>query len=220
MSDANSATSACRPPRADRDKALPARRLSPDPSSRHGARERRPRLWPALVILAVMWAILVVPGYIPQLQGSPVQLLAMLWGAGGGAIAIGLWWLFASRVPWTDRLVVLLFFSVCSLAARAVSDPSFLYFNYGPIVRGLPLATTALVLWLLVSIRFTWPVRRLVAAIVLILAWGYCDLLRLDGVWGDFQAEVHWRWEPTAEQKLPGRASAAEGHARVVAGHR
>jgi outer membrane protein assembly factor BamB len=168
----------------------------------------RPRLWPAVVILALMWAVTVIPGFIGQLQGTPWHVFAMIWGAGGGAIAIGLWWLFASRVPWTDRLMILLFFAVSSLAARPLSDPSFLYFNYGPITRGLPLTTTVLVLWLLVTPALSWPVRRLGAVAALLLAWGYCDLVRLDGVWGDFKAEVHWRWEPTAEQKYIASISA------------
>jgi outer membrane protein assembly factor BamB len=177
----------------------------------------RPRLWPAVVIIALTWIAITLPGRVPLIQGTPWHVLILIWGAAGGAICFGLWWLFASRVPWTDRLMILLFFCTSSLAARAISDPTFLYFNYGPITRGLPLTTTVLLLWFLVTPRLQWPVRRLGAALALILSWGYCDLLRLDGVWGDFEAQVSWRWEPTAEQKyLAGSAAASSPPAEVA----
>jgi outer membrane protein assembly factor BamB len=160
------------------------------------------RLWPAVVIAVLMWVVMYVPGYIPALQGTRVQVNAMLFSAMGGAGLIGLWWLLASRAHWTDRLLVLLFFAASGLAVFKLAHPSFVYLNYGPIIRGLPVATTALVVWLLLTPWVAWPVRRLGMTVAIALAWGYCCLLRLDGVWGDFQAQVSWRWEKTEEERF------------------
>jgi outer membrane protein assembly factor BamB len=176
--------------------APPPAQSAPTPPA---AAATRPRVWPGVVVVALMWAAVVGPGLIPELQGTRWQVNGMLFGAMGGAALVGLWWLFASRTPWADRLLLLLFFGVSGLAVFAVAHPSFVYMGYGPIVRGLPLASTALVAWLLLTPGLHWPTRRLGAAVAILLAWGYCCALRFDGVWGDFQAQVSWRWTPTAE---------------------
>jgi outer membrane protein assembly factor BamB len=160
-----------------------------------------------------------VPGWIPELQGTRVQINAMLFGAMGGAICVGLWWLLVSRVHWTDRLVMVLFFLTGGLAAVALAHPTFIYRNYGPIVRGLPLVSTVWVLWYLITPGMQWPARRLGAALAIALAWGYCDLLRLEGVWGDFEAQINWRWATTDEDRfmaeLAGRKAAGKDVAAV-----
>jgi outer membrane protein assembly factor BamB len=153
------------------------------------------------VLVVLMWAVMFGPGFVPSLQGTRAQVDAMLFGAMGGAGLIGLWWLLASRAHWTDRLLVLLFFAASGLAVFKLAHPSFVYLNYGPIIRGLPVATTALVVWLLLTSWLAWPVRRLGMAVAIALAWGYCCLLRLDGVYGNFETEVSWRWEQTAEDR-------------------
>jgi outer membrane protein assembly factor BamB len=159
----------------------------------------RPRLWPAVFLIAVLWAVLTSPNWVPGLKGTPVQMLVLFFGSMGVAGLYALWLLFASRLHWTDRLLLLLFVATSGFAAVALSHTTFILMGYGPIVRGLPLALTALTLWLLVTPGMSWPVRRLGAAVAVMLGWGYCDLLRLDGVWGDFEAQITWRWIPTEE---------------------
>jgi outer membrane protein assembly factor BamB len=178
----------------------------------------RPRVWPGLVIVALMWSAITLPGWIPALQGTRLQVNAMLFGAMGGAACVGLWWLLASRTPWTDRFLLLLFFGVSAFAIQPLADKSFLYMNYGPIVRGLPLATAGLVVWLLLTPALSWPIRRLGAAFVMLLCWGYCDLLRLDGVWGDFQAQIAWRWDLTEEDRYMADLASRKAETAVVTG--
>jgi outer membrane protein assembly factor BamB len=159
----------------------------------------RPRLWPALFLLAVWWALLLLPSRIPSVQGTPLQFALMFMGGMVIAALMALWLLFASRIPWSDRFLLLLFVATSGLATVALAHPTFVMMGYGPIVRGLPLATTALLAWLLVTPGVSWPVRRLGAAVTCMLGWGYCDLLRLDGVWGNFETQINWRWVPTDE---------------------
>jgi outer membrane protein assembly factor BamB len=138
----------------------------------------------------------------------------MQWGALGGTAAVLAWWLFASRGRWTDRLLVLLFLGASSVATYPLYHTKFTYRLYGPIMRGLPLATTAWVLWLLVTPGLRWPVRRAGILAAIVLALGYCTLLRFDGADGSFTPAVSWRWSPTAEDlflaELPARKAAVQ----------
>jgi outer membrane protein assembly factor BamB len=188
---------------------LPTESISAPPSVIPAAAPRL-RLWPAVVILAVEWLVLNVPGWLAP--GTALQINCMLWGAMGGSAAIIVWWLFASRAPWSDRLLVLLFLAAASVAAIPLYHPKFNYRLYGPIIRALPLATWALVLWLLLTPWLRWPIRRAGILVAIVLALGYCNLLRFHGADGNFTADVRWRWEPTAEdaylKKLPARQAA------------
>jgi outer membrane protein assembly factor BamB len=161
----------------------------------------RLRLWPGVLLAALMWAAIDGPGLIPDLQGTRIALDVMLDGALFGVIAIGLWWLFLSRAHWTDRLLILLFFVCSGGTALAIAHPSFKYMFYAPMVRGMPLASSSLILWLVVTRGLNWPIRRLGAVVAILLAWGYCCLLRFDGVTGDLQAQISWRWTQTQEER-------------------
>ena len=44
-----------------------------------------------------------------------------------------------------------------------------------------------------------WPARCAGLAVALLAAWGYVSTLRFDGVDGDFNSEIAYRWQPTAE---------------------
>jgi outer membrane protein assembly factor BamB len=152
----------------------------------------------------------------------------MFWGGIIGAALFGLWWLLLSRVHWTDRLLLLLFFGVSGATAIAFAHPTFTFMMYGPIVRGIPLAMTAWVLFLFITPGLSWPIRRLGSAVAILAGWAYCDTVRLDGVWGDFQAQISWRWVPTDEEKFlaelgqrkaaPGAEAAAEKAVELRAG--
>jgi outer membrane protein assembly factor BamB len=152
------------------------------------------------VIIAVQWLCLYVPGWV--VPGTRTQLNFMQWGALGGAAAVAAWWLLASRVRWTDRLLVVLFLAAASTAAYPLYDQRFTYRLYGPIMRALPLTTTAWALWLLVTPGLWWPARRVGILASISLALGYCTLLRFDGGDGSFNAAVSWRWSATPEERL------------------
>jgi outer membrane protein assembly factor BamB len=62
-----------------------------------------------------------------------------------------------------------------------------------------PVALTAWIVWLLVAKRLAPTWRRTGSLVVVVLAFGYFTLIRLDGLDGDLRADVKWRWAPTAE---------------------
>jgi len=164
-----------------------------------------------MVIIVIQWLVITVPGWIRP--GTREQLALMVNGAPLGAAAIALWWLFASRAPWRDRLMVLGFFVVSGVAMYPLYHPTFNFRYYGPIVRGLPLATTLWIVWLVATSPLRWPLRRLGILASILLAWCYCACLRVDGVDGAFVPDVSWRWSPTAEERFLAQLSAHKGSA-------
>jgi outer membrane protein assembly factor BamB len=157
----------------------------------------RPRLWPVVVILAVQWAAKLLTGWF--FPGEPIWFYAGFYGPMIGALVVLLWWLVASRVPWRDRLVVLLA-ALAGVAAVVFTDP------IGPEAGGytvglyaLPIGLAAGTLWLLVTPPLAWSRRRLGLVVILLLPLGYFALMRLDGVWGEMSANLNWRWSVTTE---------------------
>src|SRR5262249_11765448 len=118
------------------------------------------------------------------------------------AAALAIWWVFASRIRWAQRGLGLLVFLAAGAGSFALYHPSFAYGGFGLLLYALPTVTTAWVLWLVLTPFLRWPVRFAGLLIGFLLAWGYFDLVRFEGVDGDFSATFHYRWQPTAEQKF------------------
>src|SRR5579883_3042755 len=105
----------------------------------------RPRLWPAVVIVILEWLAITVPGWV--MPGTMIQFEAMFFGPMVGGAALVLWWLFASRIPWFDRLFGLFACAVLGAGAWCLYHPSFGMF--GLIMYALPTVTVGWVLWML-----------------------------------------------------------------------
>src|SRR6185312_12408604 len=83
-----------------------------------------------------------------------------------------LWWLFASRVRWRDRLLVfglLLVASVCLV----LLDQNPHVGGFKLMLYALPVTTAAWTVWLLLSRGLSWSWRRagVLAIIVLVFGW-------------------------------------------------
>jgi outer membrane protein assembly factor BamB len=161
--------------------------------------ERRLRIWPGVMIIALMWLGIKVPGLI--WPGTFIQFMVIFLSLIVGAAAIAAWWLFASRARWMDRLLILFVCAIGGVVAALLAHPS-IGNPMAMIMTALPWAVTAWVVWLVVTPFLSWPIRRAGLALVILLAWSYSTLLRLDGVWGSFTTELAWRWSPTAEDRF------------------
>jgi outer membrane protein assembly factor BamB len=175
----------------------------------------RLRLWPGVVIVVLQLLAIFVPEWL-SLE-PVVQFMAMMFAPMVGGAAIALWWLFASRIRWADRFIVLLVFALCGGAMWLLSHPSVSAGGYGLLLYGLPTATTCWVLWLLVTPFLRWPTRRATLLVVFVLAWGYFTLLRVDGVFGDLTSARNWRWTPTAEQEFMAQNPSVTGEGSSTA---
>lgn len=160
--------------------------------------ERRLRLWPGVAIIAVQW--IAVTAIRQIYQGTQTEFMAMMFGPMVGAGAVLLWWLFASRLRWIDRLLIP---AVCGLAGAAIifiGDQSIGMMAI--ILYALPIAISAWVGWLVITYPLNWPIRRAGLVLIFMLVAGYYTLVRMDGVTGTFAATINWRWIPSKEQEF------------------
>jgi outer membrane protein assembly factor BamB len=166
---------------------------------------QRLRIRPALVIVAVIW--LVRFGLSAFASGTlfeiPIPVISVLAGVAGGA-AILLWWLLFSRAAWSERLVVTSLLIFAGVVTYRLVHPSIAGAAMGMMlpIQATPVIATALVVWAAIARPLAGLRRAAALAAALLLACVPFTLLRTDGVTGDGQSQLQWRWTPTAEQRL------------------
>ncbi len=160
--------------------------------------ERGLRLWPAVLIVVVQWGLWLAAAYLAP--ATPFDMYARFFGPPVAVLLFLLWWLFFSRARWGDRLLLLVLI--------AAAGATMMYFEPEPHIGGfklmlyaLPVATAAWTVWLLISARLPWSVRRAVLVLLVLAPIGFFALLRMDGVWGNMAPTLAWRWSETAEAR-------------------
>jgi outer membrane protein assembly factor BamB len=165
---------------------------------------RKPlRLWPgvSVAVISVLFR-LVIPFLDPEMSiyGVFVGLI--------GALLVLLWWLFFSRAPWVERIGAVVAAAAAYFAIRPLLDPSISGGLMGRMfgVYAMPaVVPAAFVAWAVVTRNLSDGVRRATMVATIFLASGVWTLLRTDGVMGGEIALLHWRWTPTAEERLLAR---------------
>jgi len=111
-----------------------------------------------------------------------------------------IWWLAASRATWKERVFGFLGLIAVFVLTMLLVEP--LMRGPGTIYVTLPMGLTAFV------VGAAWfqkrrPLSRTSAALLLAATgFGFSVLLRNDGMNGEYQLTLHWRWSPTAEAQL------------------
>jgi outer membrane protein assembly factor BamB len=161
---------------------------------------RKPlRLWPGVVAAVLQWIVWwLIPAVVPQWSGTAIL---------GGlffALVIVVWWLFFSRAPWSERLAAIAVMAVAVAATsrlvhESVSNGMMGFMLY---VYALPVLTLALVVWAAATRGLSSRLRRASMVAVILLACGTLTLIRTNGVTGDADSDLQWRWTETPEQRL------------------
>jgi outer membrane protein assembly factor BamB len=167
---------------------------------------RKPlRLWPGVVAAALLLLLrFVVPIVVPE---------AMVFGLMGHAlcaVAILLWWVFFSRAPWSERVGAILLMAIALFVTSRIVHPSIAGAGQGKFlyVLAIPLLALALVAWAVASRHLSNGPRRASMVAAILLASGIFALVRTGGVTsGVVGSDFHWRWTPTAEERLLARAA-------------
>jgi len=161
---------------------------------------RKPlRLWPGVVAAALQWIVWwLIPAAAPQWSGT-----AILGGLFLGLVIV-VWWLFFSRAPWSERLAAIAVMAVAVAATSRLVHESvsngmmgFMLFVYA-----IPVLTLALVVWAVGTRGVSSRLRRASMVVVILLACGTLTLIRTNGVTGDADSDLEWRWTETPEQRL------------------
>jgi outer membrane protein assembly factor BamB len=160
--------------------------------------ERRLRLWPGVIIVTLLWLATTVPGWLAP--ATMIQFYGMFFGPMAAALLFVVWWLFASRIRWRDRFLVLLACAAVGAATWPFRHSSLSIF--GLLIFALPIVMTTWALWLLVTPFLRWPIRLMGLLVVFLLTWSNFPLIRWEGVDGSMSSKFSFRWTPTAEERF------------------
>ena len=162
------------------------------------------RLWPGVIAAALQWiAWLIIPVVVPDWAGAGIIGAVVL-----GAVIV-LWWLFFSRAPWSERLGALaLIVAAVAVTTRLVHESiANGMMGFMPYLYAIPALSLALVAWAVASRGLSGGIRWASMAAAIVIACGALTLIRTNGISGDADSDIEWRWTPTAEELLLARAA-------------
>ncbi|MCO6456327.1 MAG: PQQ-binding-like beta-propeller repeat protein [Pirellulaceae bacterium] len=169
------------------------------PSSEQPAPRFRPlRVWPAVLCVALLWGLQLVPRLAEEMT-MPVMMVGFM-GPLASALLIVLWWLLLSRARLLERLVGLTGLIAVAAVTTVLSDKSIQ--TFGMMIYGLPWGFTGFALALIALGRWQSFGRTWLALLAALVGFGFWDLVRTDEIRGDFQTTRNWRWVPTAEDQF------------------
>jgi hypothetical protein len=181
-------------------------------TNRPAATHSTARVWPGLLLVAIFWAVYTALGR----AGLPVSTTFI---SRAGACALltllfALWWVTNRSVRMQERLLALTVLLVGGGLTVAVSRQTLGVI--GVLYSGLPVVFTAWAIWLIVARRFSPGIQRVGLAVTVSLAWTYLALIRMDGLTGDLQANIQWRWASRPEDSyLAARSSDAVSESAI-----
>lgn len=171
---------------------------SPDSGQSVATLFRVLRVWPALLLVALMAAARFGPGLLEG--GLSSYWMVAVFGPLLCCLLIVVWWLTASRATWKERL-----FGFMGLVASLTVTLLLVH----PTMRGpgttyltLPMGMAAFAFGAALFRRYR-PVKRTGLSLLLATAAFAGTLaLRNEGMTGDYALGLHWRWTPTPEQQM------------------
>ena len=153
------------------------------------------RLWFPVAMVGAYWAY--------QLIWQRLELVTFVRFIGRTlpivllVLTLAVWWLtrksFSRRARWGIAGVFVLVAVATAMLTRETFGP------VGVIFTAAPWALTAAVVWLLAARRASHRTRLTGLVATIVAAWLAFTTLRLEGLWGEQEAQYSWRWTPSAE---------------------
>ncbi len=159
-------------------------------------------------VMFLIFGTLDLPMFTRFLARAGTFLLLLLAG-------FSIWWLVRGPIRLSYRFLVLGWAVVSGvittvLMHRTVLPPSI-------YILVLPWLFTAWTIWLFLSRHSSERARLLGMLIIPVLFWAPGALVRMEGLRGDGSADLHWRWNPSAEQQLAQRSAANSANSEIGA---
>jgi outer membrane protein assembly factor BamB len=164
------------------------------------------RLWPGVVIVVfLILARFVLPKLFPEATvfGMPLLFLGVMVGLACGILLV-IWWLFFSRAPWSERIFAVLLMVAGIFITRYLVHVSirggamgFLMF-----ILIIPAVSIAFVIWALATRNLSTGIRRVTLVAAIVISCGIFTLMRTNGMTGEGNSDLKWRWSQTDEEKL------------------
>lgn len=156
------------------------------------------RVWPGVLLVVLMIVARFVPAYLEG--GLAKYWMFTMMGPMLCCLLLVIWWLAVSRATWKERVFGFLGLIAVFALTMVLVEP--LMRGPGTIYVTLPMGLTAFVIgaaWF----KKRLPLARTSTALLLAAAgFGFSVLLRNDGMDGEYQLTLHWRWSPKAEEQV------------------
>ncbi len=156
------------------------------------------RVWPAGFLVVLLILTRFVPVYLEG--GLAKYWMVAMMGPMLCCLLLLIWWLAFSRATWKERVFGFLGLVAVFALTMALVEP--LMRGPGTIYVTLPMGMTAFVIgagWY----KKRRPLARTGAALLLAaVAFGFSALLHNDGMDGEYQLTLRWRWLPSTEAQL------------------
>jgi outer membrane protein assembly factor BamB len=166
----------------------------------------RLRLWPAATLVVVYWAfqLFVAQNDMPMFN----RFMSNAMGNLAFLLLFLILWLSNGTLGWTIRLSGLGAFLGGTVLAALLAHRSFDPMSF--LMTAVPYVLSLWTLWMFVARRT--GAKALPLAATLLLANGFFDLLRWNGLDGRLASSCSWRWTTTPEQAfLASRSAPAAG---------
>jgi outer membrane protein assembly factor BamB len=159
---------------------------------------RPPRLWPAAGLVAIYWLFQFISGRIEltmfekfgvRMLASAVVLLLFL-----------VWWLTLRRVSWTHKFLVLAAVVLGEFVTGKLAHPSLAGFFW--VIVTVPVVLTVWTGWWLIARGRPAGLRDVGVVGVSLATLAVFAMLRSEGLSGEQDLNLRWRWSPTTEEKL------------------
>jgi outer membrane protein assembly factor BamB len=171
------------------------------------------RVWPALVLVALMVLARYGPGYLTG--GLSTYWMIAVFGPVLCGVLMVVWWMVASRATWKEKGVGLLGLIVALGVTLVLVDPTM----RGPGTRYLtvPMGMMAFALGAALFRRRGLMVRTGYALLMAFAGFGFSLVLRNEGMTGHYTFGLLWRWTQTPEEAmLAGRGGESADPALVL----
>lgn len=111
-----------------------------------------------------------------------------------------IWWVAGSGALWKEKILGLFGLVAAFALTLALVEPMMR--GPGTIYVTLPMGMTGFVVGA-VLLQARRPLRRTgISLFLALIGFGFSVLLRNDGMTGEYQLTLHWRWTPTAEEQM------------------
>lgn len=170
---------------------------------------RKSLLSPVSILLLMLTALVATRIFY---AGTLVQFLTSLIAPLSALVGVGLWVVFFSRLPWSDRGLLAASFVVAIAVSSQILDLSMIPF--GIIIYILPLMMLLPVIWLALLPGQFESVKRIGTYALLVAPVLAFVSMRIDGITGSMTPTVSFRWSPSAEDEYVALLAASKSAAK------
>lgn len=155
---------------------------------------KQPRVWPAVVLVGLFWTYDLILRWLEAPMFT--RFLSLLAAVGILTLLFTIWWLLNRRIARADRWACLGVAVVSGVISALLSHKVGMM---AWLLMSLPWVVTTWTVWLLLARKASPRARRLGVMTALVLTWSAFLLFRYEGLTGEGQTVIRWRWTPSDE---------------------